>query len=316
MFVGIDVSKETIDLAYLESTNQWKNLKINNKVEDFRKFIKTIPTDAHCVMEATGPYYLSLACFLYENGFKVSVVNPLVIKRYSQMKMRRTKTDKADAKIIAEYAREQNPTLWKPTDKVIAQIQQINSALEKLTQQRSAWKNKDEAQDKNPNGDDFTQKIIDETLDFYDTKIKEVETKLDEIIKNNFAEMNAIIRSIPGIGAKTASTLIVITGGFEKFENYKQLISYVGLAPRIYQSGTSVKGKSHICKMGMKRIRQLLYMCSLTAKESNLACKQLFERLVEKGKSKKLAIIAVANKLLKQAFTIVKKNELYNPLFT
>ena len=316
MFVGIDVSKETIDLAYLEANNQWKSIKINNKVEDFRKFIKTIPTDAHCVMEATGPYYLSLACFLYENKFKVSVVNPLIIKRYSQMKMRRTKTDKADAKIIAEYAREQTPELWKPTDKVIAQIQQINSALEKLTQQRSAWKNKDEAQDKNPNGDDFTQKIIDETLDFYDTKIKEIETKLDEIIKNNFSEMNAIIRSIPGIGAKTATTLIVITGGFEKFENYKQLISYVGLAPRIYQSGTSVKGKSHICKMGMKRIRQLLYMCSLTAKESNFACKQLFERLVEKGKSKKLAIIAVANKLLKQAFTIVKKNELYNPLFT
>jgi transposase len=316
MFVGIDVSKETIDLAYLESINQWTSLKINNKVEDFRKFIKTIPTDAHCVMEATGAYYLTLACFLYENGFKVSVVNPLVIKRYSQMKMRRTKTDKADAKIIAEYAREQQPELWKPTDKVIAQIQQINSALDKLTQQRAAWKNKDEAQDKNPNGDDFTQKIIDETLDFYDNKIKEVEAKLDEIVKNNFSEMNAILRSIPGIGPKTATALIVITGGFEKFETYKQLISYVGLAPRIYQSGTSVKGKSPICKMGMKKIRQLLYLCSWTAKEANLACRILFERLVQKGKNKKLVLIAVANKLLKQAFTIVKKNEFYNPLFT
>lgn len=316
MFVGIDVSKETIDLAYLESINQWKWRKINNKVDDFRKFFKTIPTEAHCVMEATGPYYLLLACFLYENGYKVSVVNPLVIKRYSQMKMRRTKTDKADAKLIAEYASEQNPDLWKPAAKVIGQIQQINSALDKLIKQRAAWKNKDEAQDKNPDGDDFTQKIIDDTMDFYNTKIKEVEAKLAEIINDNFAEMNAILRSIPGIGAKTATLLIAITGGFEKFESYKQLISFVGLAPRIYTSGTTVKGKSPICKMGMKKIRQLLYLCSWTAKENNLACKQLFERLLEKGKSKKLALIAVANKLLKQAFTIVKKNEFYNPLFT
>ncbi len=311
MIIGIDVSKETIDLAYLESNNQWKSQKIKNNVDDFRTFIKDIPTDAHCVMEATGPYYLLLACFLYENKFSVSVVNPLVIKRYSQMKMRRTKTDKADAKLIAEYGVDQKPELWKPAEKVIAQIQQINSALEKLTQQRAAWKNKKEAQDKNPDNDDFTQKIITETLSFYDAKIKEVEAKIAEIVKNNFAEMNAILRSIPGIGAKTATTLIVITGGFKKFETYKQLISYVGLAPRIYLSGTSVKGKAHICKMGMSRIRQLLYMCTWTAKEANLACKQLFERLVEKGKPKKIALIAVANKLLKQAFTIVQKNELY-----
>src|SRR5690606_4528270 len=87
--------------------------------------------------------------------------------------------------------------------------------------------------------------------------------------------------------------------------------SYIGLSPRIYESGTSVKGRSRICKMGMSRIRAMLYVCAWSAKKINKACKELFERLVEKGKAKKLALIAVANKLLKQAFAIANKNIFY-----
>ena len=120
------------------------------------------------------------------------------------------------------------------------------------------------------------------------------------------------IQSIPGIGKKTALMLIVISAGFKKFSNAKQLCSYIGLSPRIFESGTSVKGKARITKMGMSQIRSMLYVCAWSAKRYNETCKSMYERLVNAGKPKKVALIAVANKLLKQCFAIGTKNETFN----
>ena len=100
------------------------------------------------------------------------------------------------------------------------------------------------------------------------------------------------------------------------FENYRQLSSYFGLCPRIYDSGKSVHGKAHICKIGMGWIRKLLYMCSISAIRYNKACAALYVRLKEKGKPIKVILIAVANKLLKQIFAIVKSNSVYSEILT
>ncbi len=127
-----------------------------------------------------------------------------------------------------------------------------------------------------------------------------------------YAEMLEDIKSIPGLGKKTAMALIVLSGGFERFDDYRKLSSYIGICPRLFESGTSVKGKARICKMGMSRIRAMLYICAWSAKRCNKACKELYERLVAKGKAKKLALIAVANKLLKQAFAIATQKTKYN----
>lgn len=134
---------------------------------------------------------------------------------------------------------------------------------------------------------------------------------MEAIIKEHHKLMFEQVQSIPGIGKKTSLLLVVISGGFTKFENAKQLSSYVGLSPRIFESGTSVKGRVRICKMGMSRIRAMLYVCSWSAIRCNKACKELYDRLVAKGKSKRLSLIAVANKLLKQAFAIATKGEYY-----
>lgn len=134
---------------------------------------------------------------------------------------------------------------------------------------------------------------------------------MEQIIKTHYKEMLDHLKSIPGLGTKTSLLLIVISGGFSKFENHKQLTSYVGISPRIFESGTSVKGRSKICKMGMSKIRAMLYVCAWSAKRCNKSCRELYDRLVEKGKAKKLALIAVVNKLLKQAFAIATKKEYY-----
>ncbi len=125
-----------------------------------------------------------------------------------------------------------------------------------------------------------------------------------EIIKKHYGETFVSLKTIPGIGTKTAIILIAITNNFRKFDDIKKLSAYVGLAPRIFESGTSVKGKGHITKMGNKYLRKLLYLCTWSAKKYNEQCKLMYERLSEKGKPERVIKIAIANKLLRQAFAI------------
>ncbi len=135
---------------------------------------------------------------------------------------------------------------------------------------------------------------------------------MQQIAELHYAEMLANLQSIPGLGKKTAMMLIVLSGGFSRFDDYRKLSSYLGLCPRIFESGSSVKGKARICKMGMSRIRAMLYICSWSAKRCNKACRELYQRLIAKGKAGKMALIAVVNKLLKQAFAIATQKTKYN----
>jgi transposase len=109
--------------------------------------------------------------------------------------------------------------------------------------------------------------------------------------------------------------MIVLSDGFKKFESAKQFTCYIGMSPVEKRSGSSVRGRSGISKQGNPKLRNLLFMCSFNACKSNKACRELYERIVAKGKSKKLPLIAVANKLMKQAFAIAKSGLIYDPEF-
>ncbi len=111
---------------------------------------------------------------------------------------------------------------------------------------------------------------------------------------------------------KTAILLIVCTNGFQTFENSGQLSAFFGLSPTEYTSGSSVRGKSQISKRGNPLMRNHLFMCSFTACTNNPQCKALYNRIVNKGKSKKLALIAVTNKLLSQSLAIAKSGVRYD----
>ncbi|MDR6300628.1 transposase [Mesonia maritima] len=126
------------------------------------------------------------------------------------------------------------------------------------------------------------------------------------MVKQDQQHQLTLLKGIPGLGTKTALFLIIITDGFQKFETAGQLCSYVGITPTTRQSGSSVRGRRRISKVGSKKLRNLLFLCAFLACKHIKACREVYERIVAKRKSKKLALIAVANKLLKQAFAIVK----------
>lgn len=309
-FAGFDVSKQFFDVCItINGEEQSARFTYDNK--GLTALVKRLPAAAHCVMEATGPYYLKLACHLHEHGFKVSVVNPLVIKRFSQMRLLRAKTDKADAKLIAAYALTEQPSLWQPPTRYMVKLRKMEALLHQLEKQRSALLCQEEAFTSSSMLDKEVSQLLKSVLTDLQKRINLIEDRMEELVQENYHHEFTNLQSIPGIGRKTAIVLIVMTDCFKKFDSYKQISAYIGISPRIVESGTSVKGKARICKMGTSRIRALLYLCAWSAKRYNKACKELYDRLVAKGKSKRLALIAVANKLVKQAFAITRNNCLF-----
>lgn len=303
-FIGIDIAKKTFEAAFLKTgaVNGYEN-----NLSGFKKLIRKLEPDSVVVMEASGPYYLRLAYFLHEHQVKIAVVNPLSIRRFCQMRMTRAKTDKKDAVMIALYGQQESPELWRPDDAVILKLQQINMALQGLDKQRTAMNNQMEAVRQLPVQDKEVIKTFKKMMSALKKEQQKLEAHMEELVLEHYNSTYKALRTIPGIGPKAAVMLIAITNNFKNFDHYKQLIAYAGLSPRIFQSGTSVKGKGHICKMGMGRLRKILYMCSWSAKRFNIYCKQMYERLAAKGKPERVIKIAIANKLIRQAFAVATK---------
>ena len=313
--IGIDVSKETFDVAY-ELDGQWKHLVYANSTKGFKQFIKVLCKESHCVMEASGPYYLPLASYLFNDGCKVSVVNPLIIKRFAQMQLSRAKTDKKDAQMIARYAQLEKPKGWVPDEEHIHHMRQLFTTIQAFDKQIHMSQRQLESFLASGSICSILRATLSASIKGLKTKKERLENELQRIANQQYSKTIQRLRTIPGIGPKTAVMLTVITNNFNKFEHSRQLTAYVGLSPRIYQSGTSVKGKGHICKMGSGQVRKLLYMCSWTAKFKNPACQKMYERLKAKGKNERVIKIAIANKLLKQAFAIVKNQNDFDINYT
>ena len=308
--IAIDVSKQTLDVAYLIE-EKWQHFSTTNDLKGFTKIAELVEIDDWFVMEASGPYYLPLASYLFNKSLNVSVINPLVIKRFSQMKLYRAKTDKKDAKAIAEYAMGNELKKWNKAGECIFELQQLLTAIELLHKQLTQSNGQLEAFTSSGELSKELSKYMKTMINGHKKMIAKLEVRLKEVANEHYKVTLECLKSIPGIGIKTAIQLTIITDNFKKFENYKQLTAYVGLSPRIFQSGTSVKGKGHICKMGNPQVRKLLYMCSWTAKRCNSSCKEMYDRLKAKGKPERVIKIAIANKLLKQAFAIASSQTMY-----
>ena len=216
--IGIDISKDTFD-TWSETLG---HKKFDNSNKGFRSFVKLLDINSLCVMEYTASYYQKLALYLFEKQIQVSVVNPLVIKRFIQMKSQHNKTDKSDAMMIARYANEQEVKCWSPSPYYIEQCSFIHTTINLYFKQSTALKNKLHSF----NAIGLRGKVIislKRQLRNINKEIDELEKVLEQLIKEYEPELLTNLTSINGIGKKTAILLIVATGGFKKFENAKQL---------------------------------------------------------------------------------------------
>lgn len=305
---GVDISKDVFDVyGSKKGHNQFKN-----NASGFRSFLKILPKESLVIMEATGYYHYRLAQFLYKEKQVVSVVNPLSVKRFIQMKLAKVKTDKSDSKAICEYGKINAVPLYTALTDVQSECLQLFRWLDALIKKRTATKNKIHGEQVLGVPSKFVYRSLNRVKKYLDKEILGIEDKLLSIVQQDEQDQLTLLQSIPGIGIKTALFLIVVTDGFKKFESASQLCSYVGITPTIRESGSSVRGRSRISKVGNRKLRNLLFLCSFNACKHNKACRDIYERIVNKGKSKKLALIAVSNKLIKQSFAIAKSGLPYD----
>ena len=307
-YLGIDISKDVFDVMDEKGVHH----QFKNDYSGYKNFLKLLDQSSHCVMEATGYYHYKLAYYLLENEIRVSVENPLSVKRFIQMKLSKIKTDKSDAKMICSYAQNVDLRLWTGDSKNQQECLQMTRILSVYTKQSTALKNKIHGEEVLGVPSKFVLRSIKRSLKALQKEIKAIETKLYVLVKKEHQELLTLVESIPGIGRKTSVMLVVLTDGFERFNSASELCSYAGITPVIRQSGSSIKGKPRISKIGNAKLRNLLFMCSFNACKYNNACKALYDRIVAKGKRKKLALLAVCNKLLKQAFTVTKSSIPYD----
>lgn len=309
--IGIDIAKDTFVAAYpLESGHQTKSYPNDSK--GVKKFISSLSNaEYHCVLEATGNYGTLLLYMLSEKDIAVSLVNPKQIKYFARMMMAVTKTDHVDAKLIALYGEKMQPPIYQMPTETIVLLKQKKVILRQLKKQLTSLNNLKESFNVLPKVDKDSLRVLDKTAGFIEKQISEVETELSGIAKEVFGEQIKSLTSIKGIGITLATSLIISTGGFSQFQNSKQLSRYIGICPTYQQSGTSINIKGSISRNGNSQLRSLLYMASWSAIRYNTACKETYERLKAKGKPSKVALIAVANKLVRQAFAICTAETTY-----
>jgi transposase len=311
MIVGIDISKLKFDAMILLDTGKERHKVFANNTEGFKAldtWLKSLDAkDAHVCLEATGSYGEKVSLFLHQHGYKVSVVNPTRIKAYARSEGARAKTDKVDSAVIARFCKSQSPSLWTPPSIEEQQIRDLYRCLQSLVEDRTKFSNRMENLDQNKS----SYKIWQEMITTIEKKIKEVDGQIKTLLRDNeeFGKKVALLETIPGVSQKTAVAILSELPDVKTFESAREAAAFAGLTPSIRQSGTSVKGRGNLSKIGNALLRKALFMPTLVAKKHNPVIEKFCCQLTKKGKAKMIVVAAGMRKLLHIIFGVLKNNK-------
>lgn len=307
--IGLDISKDTIDATLHKTNGSIHYIKFKNNDDGLKQFRLWIKGNrirkAYIGMEATGIYYEKAADML-SSYYTVYVINPLKIKDYGKSRFNRTKTDKADSNLIADYIKRHQDTLIPyqiPKNKA---LQKLINLKNQLQQHQKQIKNRLHSTE-----EDFIRNIHQDLIDTIQDKMEQVKIAISEQIKKQTDNNHyRNLQTIPSIGKDTASVLYAQLTE-KHFKTANQFVSYAGLSPAIIQSGTSVRGRGRLSRYGNRRLKSTLYMPALCAYRFN-AFPKLINNLKKAGKPKMVIIVAIMRKLAKLAYYIVKTDQPYD----
>src|SRR5215469_3787661 len=303
--LGIDVSKFKLDVILLLPAGTHAATFANNPkgFAALAQWLARLHASPSVCLEATGTYGLPIARFLHDRGLKVSIVNPMAIHFFGRTHLSRNKTDAHDARLIALYAQHHQPRLWQPPTPAQEQLQQLVRVREQLLESRVV------AQQHLQSTPAATAKFFRAQLRLLDRQITALENQLRESLQADpqLRRAVALLTSIPGVGLITALTVLAIMPPMEQLQSARQLAAFAGLTPSQRQSGTFA-GRSHLSKMGHRRLRKALYFPALTALRYNQRIQSLAIRLAQKGKGK-MVIVGAAMRLLTHLIFGVLKNQ-------
>jgi transposase len=309
IYLGIDVSKKTLDVALIFN-NQTLSKQFKNSAEGFKllaAWFKSLRIEqVHACLEATGSYSEQVALFLHQQGHRVSIVNPLRIKGYAQSNLQRNKTDRLDARLIASFCQTQSPDQWIPPSAEIRHLQAFIRRIEVLEEMLQAEENRlaNAAKEVRPS--------IERIINLLKEEIRELEQQIKQHIDNHphLKEQSELLQTIPGIGQRTAN-LLLSEIEFERYNSARQIAAQAGVTPKRRQSGTSLRQTS-LSKLGNARLRKALYFPAIVAKQHNEIVKEFAKRLKKNGKTPMQIVCAAMRKLLHIAFGVLKHKRAFD----
>jgi transposase len=311
--LGIDVAKAKVDCVLRQPDGKHKHKVFDNNPTGFKALrewiVKHEVTELHVCMEATGVYWEDVAEYLANHQYLVSVVNPLQVKAFGASRLVRTKTDKVDAKLIADFCKENQPPQWKAPSLKEQALRAMVLRLDALQEMRTQESNRL----------DVARPVVKEEIashvDWLDNEIKSLTKRIRDHIDGDpeLKNRKTLLESIPGVGERTIALLLAFSLVPSRFANARQVTAYAGLDPRQHESGSSVRGKARISRYGHGLIRKGMYMPSMVTLYRTDWGRRFRERLTANGKNPMTIIVAMMRKLLHVAFGVLKAGKKFDP---
>lgn len=302
VYLGVDVSKDSLDAHFLDQSHQFPNTAAG--ISELLKLIAKHSGCVHVICEATGGYERALCAALHAKKILLSVVNPRLPRDFARSQNRLAKTDRIDAQVLADYGASAAPAPTPPPDPNTVRLAQMVAQRDMLVSERAAFKTRlHQADDK-----ELTAQL-ERFISTFNTEIRSLEKLMGELVKTDAALSSKAerLKQAKGIGWNTALTLCSHMPELGTL-NRSQAAALAGLAPFNRDSG-QWRGQRHISG-GRGEVRRMLYMCSLTASRKNPVLKAFYQRLIGAGKPAKLALTAVARKLLVLLNAALKNQQL------
>lgn len=332
IFIGIDFAKEKFDAAIIEACGlkefgDRQHGTFPNDKKGFRQFMKWVRNNSGRAMdnemlfcgEDTGSCSICLSKWLYGKGLDIWIESPYAIKH--SCGIRRGKTDRADASMIAEYAwrHQDKAMLFKPLSESLSQLREVFMYRHKLVQQRVAMDvRKQDKQTAGPSrASNFINRKSKHLIAELDKAIKECDAMIDSIIESDeeLRENYGIITSIKGVARQNGACLLIFTNNFNRFDfDSRKIACYYGVAPFAKESGSSIHTPARTSHFANKLIKSLLTQAANIAKMFNPEIREYYDRLIRRGKHRSIALNNVKNKLLRIIVSMVKKKVKYDPL--
>ena len=280
--IGLDVSKRTIDVCMLLLNGQKAAITIPNSTIGFYQLLSWLSgielSSMHACLEPTGRYGRAVALFLHRAGIRVSQVNSYSVLCHGRSKNFRSKTDRIDAYLLADYCLKENPTTWVPMDQSLLELKDIQRRIDSIEEMIRQEENRLEAGLES----EFVRKDIEEHLAQLMVRKKMLTVAAKELVRQDPALSNdfAILNSIIGLGEKSVIRLLALVR-FSQFTNSRKVACFSGLTPKKHSSGTSIHKREIISRVGSRELRRYLFFPAMVAMQHNPQLRAFADRLRE-----------------------------------